>query len=82
MIELTGITMGGRRYLVEFTCGRCGKKHSEPVDIQYKHTKGKMDLHQFDIPDGWLNQGTHNPLLCDKCNVLFKNFLNKEKTDD
>ena len=44
----------GRTVLIQFECGRCGKKHTEPFE-------------SFKVPDGWREHERNMPLLCPEC---------------
>ena len=66
----------GRRMLMEFTCGRCGKTHIAPYATQAKSAEGNIQC--FSPPEGWLRDGLYNPMLCDKCAEAYRKFLKNE----
>lgn len=63
----------GRKVLVQFTCGRCGKTHIEPYAKQAENAEGNLQC--FRPPEGWQNDGLYTPLLCDECAREFAEFL-------
>lgn len=63
----------GRRMLMEFTCGRCGKTHIEPYANQADSAEGNIQC--FHPPKGWLDDGLRIPMLCDECAEAFRKFL-------
>lgn len=67
----------GRRLLIEFRCGRCGKTHIEPYSVQAERAEG--NLQSFLPPEGWLNDGLYVPMLCEHCHIAFKGFLSNHK---
>ena len=68
---------GGREILMSFTCGRCGKKHIEPYEKQNKQAEGNIQC--FLVPEGWLDDGIHNPMMCKECHDDYKRFLENIK---
>lgn len=70
----------GRRLLIEFRCGRCGKTHIEPYSVQAAHAEGNLQC--FQPPEGWLNDGLHNPMLCESCHRQFKAFMSNERFEE
>ena len=69
----------GRRMLVEFACGRCGKVHIEPYATQHNDAEGNLQCYK--PPAGWLNAGLYNPMLCADCNAEYKSFLRGGKVN-
>lgn len=63
----------GRRLLVEFRCGRCGRTHVEPYSVQAESTEG--NLQSFKPPSGWRNDSFDTPMLCETCHKLFREFM-------
>jgi hypothetical protein len=68
----------GRRLLVEFTCGRCGRTHTESYEKQYKKTEGNLQC--YSPPKGWKDDELYTPMLCTKCNEEYTEFM-KGKND-
>ncbi len=68
----------GRRLLVEFTCGRCGKTHTEPYEYQLKDTEGNLQCYK--PPKGWKDDELYTPMFCSKCADEYREFL-KGKND-
>ena len=66
--------LNGRRLMIEFTCGRCGKKHIEPFALQYNKTEG--NLQSYSPPKGWKDDSLYCPMLCAECNKQYEAFLN------
>lgn len=63
MAELIKSLYPGRTIMVQFQCGRCGKKHIEPFE-------------SYKPPEGWRESETSTPLLCPKCHKAFNEFMN------
>lgn len=59
----------GCEFLVRYTCGRCGKKHTEPSLPPALINKLP------EAPAGWMPSTRYTPLLCDTCAEAFKSFL-------
>lgn len=67
----------GRRVLMEYTCGRCGKTHVEPYENQAEATEG--NLQSFRPPDDWMDDSLTLPLLCGDCHNALKEFMQKKR---
>ena len=72
---MNGYEYKGRRVLIEFTCGRCGKTHIEPYSQQAKSAEGNIQC--FHPPKGWLDI-FNLPTLCDECAEALMIFLRKQ----
>ena len=55
--------MPGRTVMVQFECGRCGKKHLEPFG-------------NYLAPEGWRENEKNTPLLCPECHKAYNEFMN------
>lgn len=63
MSELTIVPqLPGRTVMIQFECGRCGKKHLEPFG-------------SYKAPEGWREHEKSTPLLCPECNKAFDEFM-------
>ena len=70
------IEEGGRKLLVEFTCGRCGAVTHMP----YEHNRdydARCNMRATTLPDGWHSPMGMVPLLCDACAIALEEFLAK-----
>ena len=74
---MNGYETRGRKVLIEFTCGRCGKTHTEPYSKQAESTEGNLQC--FKPPSDWLDDGTYNPMLCGECNKAYKEFMQNKR---
>ena len=74
---MSGYELRGRRVLIEFTCGRCGKTRTEPYSKQADSAEG--NLHCFKPPTGWLDDGLYKPMLCEDCHRAYKEFMQNKK---
>ena len=74
---ITNYRRGGREVLMSFTCGRCGKIHTEPYDKQLKTSEG--NIQHFKVPEGWLDDTLNNPILCDDCHKEYRRFMKYER---
>lgn len=64
MAELTMTApLPGRTLMIQFECGRCGKKHIEPFE-------------SYIVPEGWREHERKMPLLCPECHKAFNEFMN------
>ena len=63
----------GRTLMVQFECGRCGKKHIEPYEKQLASTEGNLQC--YHPPEGWKDDELYTPMLCDKCAKEYKEFM-------
>lgn len=73
MTEIIAL-VDGRRLLVEFTCGRCGKVALEP----YEHSSQfdiKSNVRCQHVPPDWTVASGCVPMLCDKCSGELQRFL-------
>lgn len=73
----------GKRLMVEYTCGRCGRTHLEPASNQA--SAALETLANYKPPKGWSEQSINVPMLCDKCAIELERFLNtsvEEETKD
>ena len=52
----------GRTVLIQFECGRCGKKQLEPFG-------------SYVAPEGWRESEKSTPLLCPECHKAYKEFM-------
>lgn len=52
----------GRTLMLQFECGRCGKKHIEPFE-------------SYKVPEGWREHERNMPLLCPECHKAFNEFM-------
>ena len=66
-------SVSGRTVMIQFECGRCGKKHIEPFEKQLDKTEG--NLHCYKPPEGWLDNSHYIPILCDICAKGLKEYL-------
>lgn len=63
-----------RRFVVEFTCNRCGAKAYEGIDEQ----KGaERNIQCYRVPDGWIETAHNEFQFCPECSKAFVNFLNE-----
>lgn len=75
-----------RRLLVEFTCGRCGRTHTEPYEKQLQSTEG--NLQRYKPPEDWKDDELYIPMLCSECTKELVNFMkgandgNDHRTDN
>ena len=74
MPNCNSFELRGRRLMIEFTCGRCGKKHIEPFALQHKSTEGNLQCYK--PPEGWQDDSLYCPMLCAECSKQYKAFLN------
>jgi hypothetical protein len=70
----------GRTLMVQFECGRCGRKHIEPYEKQLKETEGNLQC--YSPPKGWKDDELYTPMLCDKCTEVYVAFMNILKGAD
>lgn len=63
----------GRKVLIQFECGRCGKKHIEPYAKQAEKAEGNLQC--FQPPAGWFTDSFVLPMLCADCHRMLKEFL-------
>lgn len=64
----------GRRLLVEFTCGRCGRIDYMPYNGN-PSLNDHHNMHTVDVPAGWTNASGYVPLLCDNCSRDYRAFM-------
>ena len=70
----------GRRLLVEFTCGRCGKVDYTPYTGN-PTCSDKINMAQVDVPAGWSDASGYVPLLCDSCSRDYRTFMGIPEED-
>lgn len=58
----------GRTVLIQFECGRCGKKQLEPFG-------------SYVAPEGWRESEKTTPLLCPECHKAYKEFMKGGEQD-
>jgi hypothetical protein len=74
---MTGeVQENGRRMLVEFTCGRCGKVELVPY-IDSTHYNVISNMHSNPLPPDWRAANGGIPLLCDCCAAALELFMSK-----
>jgi len=61
-IQMCVNPLPGRTVMLQFECGRCGKKHTEPFE-------------SFKVPEGWREHERNMPLLCPECHKAFNEFM-------
>lgn len=54
--------MSGMTLMLQFQCGRCGKKHIEPFK-------------SYIVPEGWRECDRNMPLLCPECHKALNEFM-------
>ena len=64
----------GRRLLVEFTCGRCGKVDFVPY-MGNPACNETINMNHVEVPEGWSDASGYMPLLCDKCTTAYRAFM-------
>lgn len=69
-------SMRGKTVMIQFECGRCGKKHIEPFERQLESTEGNLQCYK--PPEGWLDDSFFLPILCDVCAKGLKEYLKME----
>lgn len=70
----------GRTLMVQFECGRCGRKHIEPYEEQLTVTEGNLQCYR--PPKGWKDDELYTPMFCDKCTIEFEKFKAFLKGDE
>lgn len=69
----------GRRLLVEFTCGRCGKVDYRPY-MGNPACNETINTNNVEVPKGWSEASGYVPLLCDCCSRDFRMFMGIPET--
>ena len=64
----------GRRLLVEFTCGRCGKVDYMPYCGNPAYNV-YINMCDVKVPNGWSDSSGYMPLLCDNCSRDYRQFM-------
>lgn len=78
-MEIKNYESHGRKLLVEFTCRRCGKKETRPLEECMKEaTEYYCDLYDLNPPIDWENGGFYYPLFCPDCKKAYKRFMDNE----
>lgn len=68
----------GRTLMVKFTCRRCGKEHTVPLEEHDKDPESYGYLRSLTPPPGWADL-LHGPLLCSQCFAEYNAFMRHKR---
>lgn len=64
----------GRTLMVKFTCKRCGREHTAPLEEHDKDPESYGYLRNLKSPQGWA-EIPYNILLCPQCTAEYRAFM-------
>lgn len=74
-MEIKSFEEHGRKILVEFTCYRCKKTATRPLEDCRPKEYSVRGLYDLIPPKGWEDGGFYYPLFCPDCREDYKAFM-------
>ena len=82
-MEIRTYETHGRKLLVEFTCQRCKKTATKPLEECMKQdNECYQDLYNLSPPKEWQDGGFYYPLFCPDCKKAYEEFMNPREREN